>query len=120
MILLKDIKEYRDKVRSAQFEAGAKMFMDRIFSNLEEKLFDKHPNLIFYKFDNEIIAEYDKINKYFFYDYCKIYRVLQKELGFNDIKIKELIVSKVEEHLKFKMVKPIFDSLKFRIRIIKN
>lgn len=96
---LQDIKEYRNRVKAAQYKAGAKMYMDKIFSNLEEKLSDKHPNLIFYKFDNEIIAECDKRNKYFCYHYNKIYKAL-KEFELNDFQINELITSKVEEYLK--------------------
>ena len=103
---LQDIKEYRDKVRAAQFEAGAKMFLDRIFSNLEEKLYKKYPNSIFYKFNTEILAEYNKKANYFYYHYEKIYQVLTSEFGINEVKINELIVGKVEEHLKFRGVTP--------------
>ena len=103
---LKDIKEYRDKVKAAQFEAGAKMFLDRIFSNLEVKLDDKYTDSIFYEFNNEVVFEYDKKTNYFYYDYDKIYKVLLSEFGLNYIKINELIVDKVEEHLKFRGVTP--------------
>ena len=44
---LKDIKEYRDKVRAAQYEAGAKMFLDRIFSNLEKNYLINNLTLFF-------------------------------------------------------------------------
>ena len=98
---LKDIKEYRDKVRAAQFEAGAKMFLDRIFSKLEVILSDEYPDFIFYKFNNEIIAEYNKKINYFYYDYDKIHKVLSSEFEFRKQKINELILDKVEEHLKY-------------------
>ena len=96
---LQDIKEYRDKVRAAQFEAGAKMFLDKRLSNLETKLSDNYYNFIFYIFNNVTIYAYDKINNYFYYDYDKIYQVLTLEFGFDEHKIKELMVDKVEEHL---------------------
>ena len=103
---LNDIKEYRDKVRAAQFEAGAKMFLNKIFSNLEVKLSDNYPDSIFYKFNNEVIAEYHKKYNYFYYHYYKIYQVLSSEFVINDVKINELIVYKVEEHLKISGVTP--------------
>lgn len=98
---LQDIKEYRDKVRAAQYEAGAKMFLDRIFSNL--KVISTNGRYYF-EFNDEIIADYDKITKYFYYHYDKIYQVLKLEFGFNDIKINELLVNKVNEHLKIRMI----------------
>ena len=99
---LKNIKEYRDKVRASQYEAGAKMFLDRIFSNLEVKLSNEYPDFIFYKFNNKLIVWYEKKSKYFYYNYDKIYKVLELEFGFKEQKIKELIICKVEEHLKFR------------------
>ena len=107
MELLQDIKEYRDKVRAAQFEAGAKMFLDRFFSNLEVKLSDNYSNIIFYKFNNEIIAYYNKERKYFHYHYYKIYEVLKLEFKLNEYIIYDLIGRKVEEHMKFKEVSPL-------------
>ena len=98
---LKDIKEYRNKVKAAQFEAGAKMFLDRIFSNFEVKLEDCFPDTIFYESNNKLIAEYHKKNKNFYYNYNRIYRILIEEFKLTDFKINELIVGKVEEHLKF-------------------
>ena len=102
MKIIIQIKEYRDKIRAAQFEAGAKMFMDKIFSNLEEKLSDKYPDSIFYMFNDEVIAQYNKKYNYFYYHYYKIYKVLKLEFGLNNVKINELIEDKVEEHLKIR------------------
>lgn len=98
---LKDLKEYRDKVKKAQYEAGAKMFIDKLFHNFEINLCNY---FIFYKFNNNIIAYYDKEKNYFFYDYSKIYQVLESEFGLNFPTINSYITLKVEEHLKIKNV----------------
>ena len=93
---LQDIKENRDKVRAAQFEAGAKMFLDKIFS----KLSDDYPNSIFYSLNNEIVAEYNDIN--FYYSYKDIFIILSSEFRLNEVKIKELVTCKAGEHLKLR------------------
>ena len=104
--LLNKIKKERKKVKSSQHLAAVNMFLDKIFSNLEVKLEVKHmyPNSIFYKFNNEVVAEYDKKYNAFFYHYVKIYEVLSSEFGLNELKIDKLIICKVEKYLKFKGV----------------
>ena len=104
-IELQEIKEYRDKIRSAQFEAGAKMFLDRIFSNLEEIKIKDFPHLTFYIFNNEIIVEHDIKHKDFYYHYDKIHQVLEIEFRLKEQKINELMVSKISEHLKINNIK---------------
>ena len=41
--------------------------LDIIFSNLEIKLYDNYPDSIFYKFNNDVVAEYNKISETFYY-----------------------------------------------------
>ena len=96
---LKDIKEYRDKVRAAQVEAGAKMYLDRIFSNLKVILYEAFPNTIFYMCNEIIIAKYNNKNNYFYYD-VEIHKVLKFEFGINEYKINELLADVVKKHLK--------------------
>ena len=81
-------------------------FLDNIFSNLDINFLDKYPDSIFYKFNNELVAEYDKESNYFYYDYSKIYQVLTSEFGLSEEKSNELIVCMVEEHLQIRGVIP--------------
>ena len=103
---MNDIRSYKYNIKKAQYEAGAKMFIDRIFSNLEVKLSKKYPAYIFYKLNNEVVAIYNKENYYFYYHYIKIYNVLELEFGFYEDKIDDLIFDKVKEYLKFDEVIP--------------
>ena len=82
-------------------------FLDNIFTNLEEKISDKHTDSIFYKFNNVVIAEYDKNFNFFYYHYDKIYKVLESNFKLNNNKINDLIRDKVEEYLNFSDVIPI-------------
>ena len=94
---LQDIKEYREKVKAAQFEAGAKMFLEKLISNLEVS---EDKTDVYYTINNEIIVEYSKKENSIYYDYYKIHEVLEKVFNLDEIKIKSLVLNIMKIHLK--------------------
>lgn len=81
-------------------------FLDNIFSNLEVKRSDEYPDSIFYMFNHEIVAEYKKIDDYFYfyYHHDKIYHILSSKFKINKRNnINELIDIMLKKYLDINM-----------------
>ena len=101
---IKSLITYRDKYNRDRLPEN--IFLYRIFSKLESKQSLKNKDVIIYFIGNQVYANYNTKNKYFYYSYYKIYSVLKSDFRHNNQKINELIQGMVDEHLKLGVVTP--------------
>jgi len=103
---IKSLKVYREEYNRNRVEFAAKQFLSSLFRQFEAKKIEKYPDYVFYFINNERFVYYNTKSKYFYYDYYKIYTILESEFGFNEQKINGLIQCMVDEHLKLGVVTP--------------
>lgn len=100
--LLHKIRNHRYEIRKSQNLSAAKMFLEKIFSNLEFRKSKKYSNYKFYLYNGEIIANITISGSFYYHD-LKIYQVLAKEFKLNDPEIEKLIKLYVKKHLKIRI-----------------
>ena len=100
------VKAYRKEYHQSRKEFAAKQFLSGLFRHFKTKTTEKYPDVIIYFIGDQVYANYNTKNKYFYYSYYKIHSVLKSEFGLNVQKINELIQGKVDEYLKLGVVTP--------------
>jgi len=100
------VKAYRKEYHQSRKEFAAKQFLSGLFRQFEAKTYCEYSNCKRFIINNYTYAEYNKKYKNFYYDYNKIYLVLNSEFDFNEQKINELILIMVKKYLKFGKIKP--------------
>jgi len=98
------VKTYRDKYNQDRLPEN--IFLYRIFSKLESKQSIKNKDYVIYFIGDQVYANYNTKTKDFYYDYDKIYLILDTEFGLNRQKITVLIQDMVDEYLKLGVVTP--------------
>jgi hypothetical protein len=87
----------------AKYSKPEEQFLYDILSNVEEHYLNKYPNTVFYKYKDEVYFEYDKKTGVFWFDYYKIYKVLESKYSVNWQEQKKLVKSIVWEVLNLKV-----------------
>ena len=103
---IKSLIAYRKEYHRSRVEFAAKQFLSGLFRHFKTKTTEKYPDVIIYFIGDQVYANYNTKNKYFYYSYYKIHSVLESEFGLNVQKINDLIQGKVDEYLKLGVVTP--------------
>jgi hypothetical protein len=98
-------EEIRNKIKAIKWArfSPAERFLIPIFQSLTEHYLDKYPDSVFYKYKGETYFEYNKKNDIFWYNYNKIYKVLESKYDINNQEQRELIKGMVWEVLNLKV-----------------
>ena len=83
-----------------------KVWFKSLLNSLDQKVYDRYPNSIFYVKDNEVYMEYDKENGYLWISYDKIWSVFQLKYHMEDLQIQRFIKDMMEEHYKLRGLTP--------------
>lgn len=93
--------DIKDKIKLIKYHRlkPVERYCYDIFTNLEEYVHKDYPTFTFYKKDDILLFDYNSKNGYFWCDYNKFWNILLSVYKLNEIEIKVLVKSMVEEHI---------------------
>jgi hypothetical protein len=95
--------EVLDIIQKIQEARNPKYFFWNIIKDLEWFTSDKYTNFLIGKKDDIIYLNYDKENHILYYDFYKIYKILESKYHLNEVSVNELVSDMVSEHFKLKV-----------------
>ena len=100
-----ELKDKIHKIKEHRLRPAEK-FLYEILWSVKPYYSNKYLNSVFYKKDDEVLFEYDKKNRVFWYHNKKIWKVLYSKYELNGQEISDLINRVMWETLKLKDITP--------------
>jgi hypothetical protein len=99
------MKDILRKIKYSRLKPEERFLID-ILHNVTIFENEEYPNNLYYKYNNEIVFNYNLKNGNFYANNTKIWSILNSKFHLNYQQVSLLIKGMVEEHLKLKEITP--------------